>query len=515
MLVCLKPIIDRIDEKRNYSQQRQIRQVVEKFSMGTLKQVTLNSFLLMVIDITVKATRALVFVMVARYLGPDESGVFTVALSYQAIFQAFTMTGIDYLLVREVAKDASLAADYFTHISALKIVLSGISWVVLLVVLLVVPQHSPSTIRIILLLALAILPEGLYEVCRALFVAFQRLVFPAAIAGGVGIVKLTLSYLLLRQGARIESVVLVIVAASVVSLIANLFFIFKKLVRPVWHLRRDLLRTSFLDLVTFAGIGILRVLEYHVTILLLSYISGDHQVGVYNAAYTLVLAVLMASQAYAGGALPVLSRLYAESDYSRLKTFYRMSVQFMGVAALPIALALVRFPSVFVFNVYTLEYIETIPVLQVLSLVILLTLFIAPHACIMLAANLQRWTVCILSTSIVANILTGILLIPRYGAVGASIARVVATAVGAMLYYVTVRTKVVRVSILRLTGFVTVAGGIMIGVGWIIRDASPWLVLLSSGIAYLVSLVLTVVLSGGSRRLALKLFDSSGAPRDA
>jgi O-antigen/teichoic acid export membrane protein len=478
-------------------------------NISTARRVTSNSILSMATDIVAKAVRALTFIMVARHLGPDASGAFTVALSYQAIFQAFTLTGTDYLLVREVAKNRETAADYFLHMAAMKIALSCISWVALVLLLLKVFHYPSSTSLAILLLALSILPEGLGEVCRAVFVAFERMLYPAVAAGVIGVARLAVSYLLLCQGAGIEALILVVVASSGIGAVVNLVFIFAKLIKPVWNLRWNFFRTSLPNLAAFASMGILRVLEYHVTVLLLSYIGDDRQVGIYNAAYTLVLGALMVSQAYASGAMPVLSRLYARSHVSQLALFYRKSVQLMWVAALPLAVLVAQFSPTFILSVYTFEYTGAIPVLQWLSLVVLLTLFIAPHACIMLAVNLQRWVVGILLISIVINVLAGIVLIPRYGAVGASVARVIATAGNAVLYCAIVYARVVRVSIFRLIGFVTMAGGVMIGMGWILRDANPWLALLLSGVAYLAVLALLVVFSEEDRHLALQILGRS------
>lgn len=477
--------------------------------MNTAQRVTLNSFLSIAIDVIAKATRALIFIMLARYLGPDESGAFTVALSYQAIFQAFTMAGADYWLIREVAKDRNRAAGYLAHLAAMKVALSCVSWAMLLILLVTAFDYAPGTNAVILLLALAILPDSLGEMCRALFVAFECLLFPTVVATIIGIAKLTVGYLTLRHGAGVEGVALVAVAASGLSTAINMGYIFAKLVRPVWTLQWNFFRSSFPDLAAFAGMGILRVLEYHITILLLSYIGGERRVGIYNAAYTVVLAFLLASQAYASGAMPVLSRLYATSQYARLALFYRKSVQIMWAIALPVTVILVQFSPMLVLNVYTFEYTETIPVLRVLSLVILLTLFIAPHTCMMLVADSQSQVVRILLISIIVNILAGVLLVPYFGVLGAAVARVIATLVTSILYYVFVYVKVVRVKIGRLIGIPTLAGGIMIGVAWLFHGASPWLALLLSGMVYLVILTLLAALSEENRRLVLQIFGSS------
>jgi len=462
-------------------------------------RVARNSFLNLSIDVITKASRALVFIIVARHLGPAEGGAFTVALSYQAVFQAFTLAGTDYLLVREVAKSRRVASEYFSHLVVMKVALGTLSWLVLLALLNTAFDYSASTNHIILLLALTILPEGLAEVSRALFVALEHLWFPTVVAFITGSGKLIASYLLLRQGGSLEGIALVVLAASILGAAVNLIYIFARLVRPTRTWRWGFFRSTFANLSAFAGMGVLRVVEYHVTILMLSYISNERQVGIYNAAYTLVLAVLMISQAYVSGAMPLFSRLHARSQQARLELLYRKSVRLLWSVALPLVILVIRLSPALVVAVYTFQYEETIGVLQVLSLVILLTLFLTPHTCIMLATNLQRRVVQVLVLSVATNVLAGLWLIPAYGAIGASAARVIATALVASLFYVSVRSRVVRTKLTQLVGLPTLAGVLMVVVTWMLWNLNAGLALLFGVMVYLVVVLLPFVYSAENR----------------
>jgi O-antigen/teichoic acid export membrane protein len=471
--------------------------------MNTARRVTLNSFLSITLDIITKATRALVFIMVARILGPEETGAFTIAISYQAIFQAFTMGGADYYLIREVAKDKKRASVYFTHFTVMKSFLSIVSWGVLILLLSTVLHYSSATKLVIIFLALAILPEGLDEVNRAIFIAFERLIFPTIVAGILGIVRLGLSYWLLSQGAGIQAIVWITVGISFLNALINLLIIFSKFTKPAWTLSWNFIRESFSELLPFMGIGILRVLEFNIAVLMLSLISGERAVGIYSAGYTLVLALLLASEGYANGALPLLSRLYAESQQTKLSLFYRKSVQIMWALALPLTISLIQLSPFFIQKIYTPSYAETVSVLQILSLIVLLTLFTAPHACIILAARKQSLMVWANLISIIVSILAGILLMPKFGALGASIARVIATLVLAASYEVIVQTRIIRTKLLPLIGPLAIAGGVMAGLAWLLRGFTPWLAFSIGSSIYLVLFLLLTIFSKEDRRLVL------------
>ena len=472
--------------------------------MNTARRVTLNSFLSITLDVIAKATRALVFIIVARLLGPEETGAFTIAISYQAIFQAFTLGGGDYYLIREVAKDKNRADVYITHFIVMKSILSIVSWGVLILLLATLLDYSSATKYVIMLLALAILPEGLDEVNRAIFIAFESLLFPTLVAGVLGIVRLVLCYWVLSQGAGVQAVVWITVGISFLNAFLNLAIIFAKFTKPAWHLSWTFIRESLSELFPFMGIGILRVLEFNVSILMLSLITGERAVGIYSAAYTLVLALLLASEGYANGALPLLSRLYAEAQQTKLSLFYRKSVQIMWAFALPVTISLIQLSPFLIQKIYTPSYAETVSVLQMLSLIVLFTLFTAPHSCIILAARLQSLMVWANLISIIVNILAGILLMPKYGAFGAAMARVIATIVLAVSYEVIVQIRILRIKLIPLIGPLAFAGVVMLGLAWLFRESNPWLAVAIGSSVYGVLILLLTIFSKEDRQLVLR-----------
>lgn len=483
--------------------------------MSATRRVVSNTALSLTTDAISKVTRALVFILVARYVGPDLSGAFVVAASYQAVFQSFTLAGTDYLLVREVARDRSLSADYLTHFSVMKAVLSAVSWTALFLLLAIVAPQSPGTSRLIMLLALSILPEGLGEVSRAVLVAHERLAFPAIVAAVVGTVKLALSWLALQGGYGLESVALVVVGASWAGALANLTFIVFRVVKPATRVQWHFFRKVLPSLASFATMGLLRVVEFNVTVLLLAYLSGDRQVGIFNAGYTLVLAVLMVSQAYGSGAMPVLSRLFGQSRFEELALFYLKSVQVILELAVPVTVALIWFSPVLIQGIYTEKFLDDVPVLQLLSPVILLTLFTAPQACMILAADRQLSVVYVLIVSIAVNIAAGAMLMPVYGAEGAAAARLVATVVTALLYQLVVRRRIVSISLWHAVGPPAACGLTMIVLAWLLREVSPWVALPVSGAGYLLLAGVFLLRSQEDRRLLLELLGRSSSSRGA
>ncbi len=394
------------------------------------------SFFSLVIDLITKTSRALVFILIARILGPGPGGVLAVALSYQAIFQTLTLSGVDYLVIREVARDKTQAADYFNHIALIRALLFVVSYALLSMMVYFLYGNQATTTGVVLIMGLGILPDGLGELCRAFFVAQERLRFPATVAALTGSLKVAVVYGLLRQGADLQEVAWVVVIFSGVSTCCSIVYIYMSYLkrRPIfyWPFFRDILPS----LGSFAGMGVLRVLEYNTIILILSFIGGERQTGIYNASYTLILAILMLSQAYANGIIPELSRLYAKSRHEEIRNYYRKSMKGITVILLPTLFFLFLAAPIIIPTIFTAAYQESIAVFRVLIPVIFFTFFSTPQIVLLLAVNRQNAVVGIVCVSIAVSAVGAVSAIPSSGAVGAAASRVLATGCVTVLSYI-------------------------------------------------------------------------------
>jgi O-antigen/teichoic acid export membrane protein len=161
---------------------------------------------------------------------------------------------------------------------------------------------------------------------------------------------------------------------------------------------------------------------------MLSYMKGDEAVGWYNAAYRLIVVLLFIPSAYMSSIFPIMSRFYISSK-SLLGFIYQRSLKYMLIISVPISAGTTILASRIILLIFGAEYYNSIIALQILIWAIVFIFANLVFVNLFQSINRQIVVTIIDAAAALLNILLNLLLIPRYGIVGASIATVVVTAI--------------------------------------------------------------------------------------
>lgn len=217
----------------------------------------------------------------------------------------------------------------------------------------------------------------------------------------------------------------------------------------------------------------------------LLWFGQSDQVAFYNIAYDLSSRVM---QLIPGSLvivlLPFFSALYGKSDLGNIHKWYTEATRYLALLSLPLATILFVFAGPAVEHIYGTEYLPVIPVLRILVLASALGAIAGAGSAVVY--TLEKQNIILLMAAFLAplNIGMDLLLIPRYGAMGASIANSTSQILGVTagsLYLI----KIVKVSyplgsIIR----VAVSSGLMGLTMWMVLSGqSSLLRILLSGLA--------------------------------
>jgi len=170
-------------------------------------------------------------------------------------------------------------------------------------------------------------------------------------------------------------------------------------------------------------------------IILIKYIVGDNQAGIYNVAFTIMVAVYMfPGVLYQKFLLPKLHR-WANHDRDKFYEVYRkgnMAMLVLGLIAMLLVWALSSWAIPFIFGT---EYQNSILILNILALSapIIFVAFSAGAA--LVTQEHMKLKVKFMGTVALINLVLNFIVIPIYGAVGAAVATVVSNFILLMLYY--------------------------------------------------------------------------------
>lgn len=406
--------------------------------MNTAQRLLSNTALAFAANVLTKAGNALLFIVIGRVLGPAESGMFSLGTTYITFVVGLSAFGLHEVMVRELSPRRAESSRYLVNFLALRLLLSLLTYGLLLLGLWFFAPYSPDTTRVILIMALAALPEAAFTIFQSLFEAHERLGILLAAAGISTTFKLGTGFWLLNSGASTLEIVWVVPVAGLISLlvfIPGLLRLFKQTPQASRaRLDPPFVRRHLVFLPSFFIIHLLTLLDYQADALIISFMLGEDDLGYYAAAQTILLAFNLMPPAIRAALYPVMSRYYRDAP-DKLAVLYDKVSQYLAALVLPLAAGLTLLAGPVIALIFGPDFEPSVTVLQITIWAIVFLFLVEPHARILLIHNRQRQAARIMTLTTGLNITLTLLLIPVLGINGAAVARLVASLALYLAFY--------------------------------------------------------------------------------
>lgn len=244
---------------------------------------------------------------------------------------------------------------------------------------------------------------------------------------------------------------------------------------------------------------------------LVGYFSTTGAVGSYNVAYQLALLVSLFSMGFGYMLMPVLSQHHANEEWDAMNRIYEVGTKWIAFASLPIFFATSFLAPTTIRLTFGADFVDGAPALAVLSIGFLFSILAGPAANALMTIGYSKRIMYdnVLVTAL--NVVLNVVLIPRYGILGAGVATTLSYVVLNVIY---------AVQLYRDTGFhpftssllkpLIAAFGSMIGV-YVMVSRTFGISLLSAVLAeavFVVTLVVFVLRLGGIEREEIMILDS-------
>lgn len=95
--------------------------------MKTTNLIAKNSIFLFIGDAIGYGLQLILVVYIVRYLGEANFGKYCFAYAFAAVFLILSDIGLNFLIVREIARDTAKAGEYLTNVSIIRFILSLIT----------------------------------------------------------------------------------------------------------------------------------------------------------------------------------------------------------------------------------------------------------------------------------------------------------------------------------------------------------------------------------------------------
>lgn len=375
-------------------------------------------------------------ILITRYLGPSEYGIYGSAVSFSGLFIVIADLGISGYVIRSISSDFEKEEYYLRNAFSLTILLSILYFFVVLIFLFVFGWNNYMTF-ICLLFAFENIMVRFSNIFSISFQIHEKMKYSA-----IASIITTISSFILIILAIINSFGLIGVSlAFVLANVFSLFYIFVT-VRKHFFKPKFLFNPSFYKKLLFGGIpfaiaGIFGTVYFSIDIVMITQFVGTYDAGLYNAAYKLITVLTLFYSIYTVVVFPVMSKLFVDSE-ELLHISFIKSMKYLLLVTIPISV-FTCFYSGSIINIYGAEFIEASTALSILIWTVCF-LFVNGACSMILNASYKEYAVTkIFGVAALFNVVLNLFLIPNYSLYGAAVSTVLSEILIFILQMYTVR----------------------------------------------------------------------------
>lgn len=389
--------------------------------MNRLHRVINNTIISFLGQAVMWTSTLLLTIAYGRFLGAFKFGELYFAVTFVTLIGVPVNSGFDRQAVRDVAQKLDKAAGYLSNLLLIRLS----TWFILYTVILLASWllgYSPEVRVLVAICGFDLLCNALASTFASLHYAFERTIFP--VVGNIlekGLSAL-FGILLLRSGAGVQTMAVVIVVGSLINGVWQAAWFFR-LVGANFAIDLALIRAIVRKNIPFFINGVLLVSYTSIDTVLLSLMTNSAVVGWYGAANRLFdtmsfLPIIVITYIM----YPIFSKLSIASD-ADLKLAVEKSVNFLLFCGIPIAtILIVAAPNIIRFLYVRNEFAHSIPVLQAAAPGVVFAYINYALSSTILSKNQDSKLPIISAIALVFNLGLNLILILLYQHIGAAIA---------------------------------------------------------------------------------------------
>ncbi len=404
--------------------------------MSIANRIRFNSFFSLSSSVIRLLTSFIFFIGIARFYGIEVFGSFTAAHTLTLMFLYLADFGLDILLTIEVARSKENASKILEKYFPIKLILSVAAlagaWLLPLF-----EDMSNLTRILIFILSFNIIFTSLTTYFFALFKGIEQFQHETKISL---IINLSLIALLILCGflqVEIQYLALAFILSRAVGLALAFYNLNKTLHFNHFRLSFKGLRSQWKIITVFGLHLILGNLYFQLDTILLSIWKGDLEVGIYQAAFKLIMFTLIIPDVMINAMLPVLSNYYSENKEKWLM-LAKLLNKTLFMISIPIALILFSYAEQIISLLYGKgRFIEAATVLRIFAVTIVIRYSAEAFALMLTTSHRQFSRVVIVAVAVTMNFSLNSYAIPKYGIVGAAVVSLITNLIVGISYFFT------------------------------------------------------------------------------
>ena len=378
-------------------------------------------------------------IYLAKALGISDFGLFIVSLSYFSIISAVADFGFNRFLIREVSQDRLKANQLLWNITILRITLTSILFAVFALFLYMFDQDK-MRVSLILLATLAILPQSIGMTFDGIFVAQRKLQFSSIALFISSLSNALIGIYLVNSEFGPIGAINALILSQLIFVAVLFFLIIKNHGLHFPKIEISVIKKVTIGSLPYGILGVLGLLYFRIDAILLSYMKGNIEVGIYGAVFRFLEAVTVVPSVFFSALFPVFANMGDEPK--KIRALYFKSLKLMaGLGFMIMVTYLFVLPEV--IKIYLPDYLSSTAVISILSLSIPFLLMQASAVSVLLSSDKYLKQVLMLSIlTLVFNIGLNLIFIPKFGFIAASWVTVFSEVSSFAIFFLLIKKKI-------------------------------------------------------------------------
>ena len=389
------------------------------------------SLLVMRLGVPMLST-ALMFVL-SRKLGPEGVGRYTLAYTFLYFASAVAPLGLQPVLTREGARsrkglDALLASASVVGFGASILTTLGVAAIV---------WHSgydSETQLAILLATLTVVPGTIAVLLEGSLAAIQRMDYTLVCALGEAVMRVGGGVAALLAGFGLAGVMVAAMLGRLVYVVQAALLLRREGIHLRVGIERRIVRELLRLAPTFVLIAIVAAVYWRINIVMLSGSEQLEALGLYGTAWRLLELAMVLPQSLCLAVYPNMAAL-AKTDAHAVRELGRSTIRTLLFCTVPLALAITAGAPWILRVLYGPQFIGAAATLSVLVWTIVPYSIVRYQAYALMASDRQAGDLLMNGIMAAVTIAANLVLIPRFGALGAAMATLGSIVIYALLQY--------------------------------------------------------------------------------
>jgi len=446
-------------------------------------------------------------IYVAIQLGLTQFGIYTLGNYFAGLFVILGDLGLGNYTTREIARDKNNAQDILNRVFCLRLVLSLLAFIIGITVLLFVDYGLLTEQLTMIILFTHIFFRSFLSFLFHIFEGFERMEFITIAEAFRRGIDLMIGVWVLSQGYGLTFLILGLVLSDLIILTFTWILLYSSL--PI-RLRIVFSSIDWYEtLVSSIPFGLLLVflgVVNSIDTIMLGKIRGEDEVGLYGVVIRITSVLTIIPLMTATAMFPAISRLY-NTSIDKARSIFLNLIRLMMFLGMPIAFGTTLIGSSLIVFIYDATYLPSALPLKIVIWSIGIVFLNLPMIMFLSSIERQKQATMIIGISAMSNIILNLVLIPKYGMVGAAITTVISQVIILILCYLRI---IDFLGHLEWTSYFTQAAIGCIGMSlvlWFLPTVHTGVLIFLGSISYLSIMILTGALNRQDWHHMIHLFN--------